>query len=107
MLIFVVQIGPFDIAPTVSIVCKFNDRPGTVHFLAANTVMWYLRLPIGHDLVYWCPTKKERPNLPHRDLTPCRPVANIAEMFLRDFSLLEPISSIATSDGRLLSISDH
>jgi hypothetical protein len=31
MLIFAVQIGCFDIAPTGSILCKFNYRPGVAH----------------------------------------------------------------------------
>jgi hypothetical protein len=39
MLIFAVQIGRFDIAPAVYILCKFHDRPGAVHFLAAKNGM--------------------------------------------------------------------
>jgi hypothetical protein len=39
MLIFAVQIGRFDIAPAVSILCKFSDLPGAVYFLAAKNVM--------------------------------------------------------------------
>jgi hypothetical protein len=39
LLIFAVQIGRFDIAPSVTILCKFNDRPAEVHFRAAKTVM--------------------------------------------------------------------
>jgi hypothetical protein len=39
MLILVVQIGRFDSAPEVSILCKYNHRPDTVHFNAAKTVM--------------------------------------------------------------------
>jgi hypothetical protein len=47
MLIFAVQIGRFDIAPAVSILRKYNDRPAEVHFLAAKTVMRYLRSTIS------------------------------------------------------------
>jgi hypothetical protein len=47
MLIFAVQIGRFDIAPAVSILCKYNDRPAEVHFLAAKAVMRYLRSTIN------------------------------------------------------------
>jgi hypothetical protein len=47
MLIFAVQIGRFDIAPAVSILCKYNDRPAEVHFIAAKTVMRYLRSTIN------------------------------------------------------------
>jgi hypothetical protein len=43
MLIFAVQIGRFDIAPAVCILCKFNERPSDAHFQAAKNVMKYLR----------------------------------------------------------------
>jgi hypothetical protein len=39
MLIFAVQIVRFDISPAVSILCKYNNRPDTVHFQAAKSVM--------------------------------------------------------------------
>jgi hypothetical protein len=38
LLIFAVQIDRFDIAPSVTILCKFNYRPAEVHFQAAKTV---------------------------------------------------------------------
>jgi hypothetical protein len=91
----------------IIIVCKFNDRPRAVHFLAANTVMWYLRLTIGRGLVYWCPTEKERPTPPHGDITPYRPVANIAFLFPHYFPLLETISFIDASYGSMLSFGEH
>jgi hypothetical protein len=50
MLMFAVQSGHFDVAPEVSILCKFNDRPGAV-FLAAKNVMRYLRSTIRRGLI--------------------------------------------------------
>jgi hypothetical protein len=73
MLIFAVQIGRIDIAPAVSILCKYNDRPDTVHFRAAKEVMRYLRRTCERGLIYWRPTGKERPDLPSGDLVPIRP----------------------------------
>jgi hypothetical protein len=58
MLIFAVQIGRFDIGPAISILCKYNDRPDTVHFQAAKTVMQYLRCTCEHGLIYWRPPEK-------------------------------------------------
>jgi hypothetical protein len=62
MLIFAVQIGHFDIGPVVTLLCTFNDCPGTVHFQAAKTVVRYLRSTMLHGNVYWRPTDKEPPD---------------------------------------------
>jgi hypothetical protein len=35
MLIFAIQMGRFGIGPAISVLCKFNDHPGPVHFIAA------------------------------------------------------------------------
>jgi hypothetical protein len=61
MLIFAVLIGRFDIAPDVSILRKYNDRPDTVHFQAAKIVVQYIHTTIDHGLVYSHPTVNERP----------------------------------------------
>jgi hypothetical protein len=105
MLIFAVQIG-FDIAPAVSILYKFNDRPGAAHFLEAKNVMRYLRLEIGRGLIYWRPTGKDRPNLPRGPLTPYRPEANIDALFPQDFPILEPVCFVDASDGGLLTLGE-
>jgi hypothetical protein len=106
MLIFAVQIGRFDIGPTVSVLCKFNDRPGPVHFMAAKNVMRYLRSTILRGNVYWRPTGKERPDLPRGDITPYRPEANIDALYPRDFPLLEPVCFVDASYGGLLIIGE-
>jgi hypothetical protein len=106
MLIFAVQIGRFDVAPAVSILCKFNNRPGAVHFLAANNVMRYLCSTSRRGLVYWRPMGKERPDLPRVDLTPYRPEANIDGLFPRDFPMLEPVCYVDASYGGLLTLGE-
>jgi hypothetical protein len=45
LLIFAVQIGRFDIALSITILCKFNDRPAEAHFRASKTFMRYLTRP--------------------------------------------------------------
>jgi hypothetical protein len=106
MLIFAVQIGRFDIAPAVSILCKFNDRPSAVHFLAAKNVMRYLHSEIGRGLIYWRPTGKDRPDLPRGPLTPYRPKANIDALFPQDFPILEPVCFVDASYGGLLALGE-
>jgi hypothetical protein len=87
MLFFAVQIGRFDIGPAVTILCKFNDRPGSMHFQAAKNVMRYLRSTMICDNVYWRPTGKERPDLPRGDLTLFCPESNIDSLFPQDFPM--------------------
>jgi hypothetical protein len=107
MLIFAVQIGRFDIAPAVSILCKYNDRPAEVHFLAAKTMMRYLRSTINRGLIYWRPTGRERSDLPHGDLTPFHPESDIAPLFQAYLPLLEPVCFVDASYGGLLVIGEH
>jgi hypothetical protein len=106
MLIFDVQIRRFDIAQAVSILCKFIDRPGAAHFLAAKNVMRYLHSEIGRGLVYWRPTGTDRPNLPRGHLTPYRPEVNIDTIFSQDFPILEPVCFVDASYGGLLTLGD-
>jgi hypothetical protein len=106
MLIFAVQIGRFDIAPAVSIRCKFNDRPGAAHFLAANNVMRYLHSEIERALICWRPTGKDRPDLPRAPLTPYRPEANIDALLPQDFPILESIFFVDASYGGLLTLGE-
>jgi hypothetical protein len=80
LLIFAVKIGRFDIAPSVTILCKFKDRPAEVHFRAATTVMRYLRRTMDRGLIYWRPEGKDRTDLPRGDLTPLRPERAIASL---------------------------
>jgi hypothetical protein len=106
MLIFAVQIGRFDIAPAVSILCKFNDRPSAVHFLSAKNVMHYLRSEISRGLIYWRPTGKDRLDLPRGPLTPYRPEANIDALFPQDFPILEPVCFVDASYGGLQTLGE-
>jgi hypothetical protein len=106
MLILAVQSGRFDIALAVSILCKFNDRPGAVHLLAAKNVMRYLRSEIGRGLIYWRPTGKDRPDLPRGPLTPYRPKANIDALFPQYFTILEPVCFVDASYGGLLTLGE-
>jgi hypothetical protein len=107
MLIFAVQIGRFDIAPAVSILCKYNDRPAEVHFLAAKTVMRYLCSTIDLGLIYWRPTGCKRTDLPRGDLTHFHPEADIGPLFPADLPLLEPVCFVDASYGGLLVIGEH
>jgi hypothetical protein len=106
MLIFAVQIGRFDIGPAVSILCKYNDRPDTVHFQAAKTVMRYLRRTRERGLIYWRPTGKERSDLPRDTLTPMRPESGPVELFPSDHPLLEPVCYVDASYAGLLVLGD-
>jgi hypothetical protein len=106
MLIFAVQIGRFDIGPAVSILCKCNDRPDTVHFQAAKTVMRYLLRTRERGLIYWRPIGKERSDLPRSTLTPMRPESGPAELFPSDHPLLEPVCYVDASYAGLLVLSD-
>jgi hypothetical protein len=106
MLIFAVQIGRIDIGPAVSLLCKYNDRPDTVHFRAAKTVMRYLRRTKERGLIYWRPHGKERPDLPHGDLVPIRPESAPNLLFPLDHPLLEPICFIDAFYGGLLILGD-
>jgi hypothetical protein len=106
MLIFAVQIGQFDITPVVSILCKFNDRPGAVHFLAAKKIMRYLCSEIDHGLIYWCPTGKDRPDFPHGSLTHFCPESNIDVLYPHIFSVLEPVCFVDVSYGGLITIGE-
>jgi hypothetical protein len=85
MLIFAVQIGRFYIAPAVSILCKFNDRP--------------------RGLVYWRPSGQERPDLPRGDFVPMRPKRFVA--FPTNLPLVEPLCYVDASYGGLLPIEEH
>jgi hypothetical protein len=105
-LIFAVQIGRFDIAPSVTILCKFNDRPAEVHFRAENTVMRYLRRTAERGLIYWRPKGKEQNNLPRRALTPLRPEREISPLFPDTPPLLEPVCYVDASYGGLLVLGD-
>jgi hypothetical protein len=91
LLIFAVQIGRFDIAPSVTILCKFKYLQAEVHFRAAKTVMRYLRRTTEFELIYWSPEGKERNDLPRGDLTPLRPERAIIPLFPDTHQLLEPI----------------
>jgi hypothetical protein len=91
MLIFATQIGRFDIAPAVSVLCKFNERPSAVHFQAANNGMQYLRATHSRGLIYWRPTGRERPDLPRGDILLTSPERAIAARFPSDLPLLEPV----------------
>jgi hypothetical protein len=73
MLIFDVQIGRFDIAPDVSILCKFNGRIPGAHFQAAKNDMRYLRATIDRGLIYWRPTFCERSDLYAAPSSLCSP----------------------------------
>jgi hypothetical protein len=106
LLIFTVQIGRFDIAPSVTILCKFNDRPEEVHFRAAKTVMRYLRRTAERSLIYWLPEGKERNDLPRGDLTPLRPKRAISPLFPNTHQLLEPICYMGASYMVLLVLCD-
>jgi hypothetical protein len=106
MLIFAVQIGRFDIAPAVTILCKYNDRPDVIHFQAAKTVMRYLRATIERGNIYWRPSGRERPDLPRGTLTPFRPEAAIDDLFPTNFSLLEPVCYVDASYAGLLVLGD-
>jgi hypothetical protein len=64
--------------------------------------MRFLRSTIGRGLIYWRPTGKERPDLPHGDITHYRPEANIDALFPRDFTMLEPVCYVDASYGGLL-----
>jgi hypothetical protein len=107
MIIFAVQIGRFDIAPTVSIICKFNDHLGAIHFQAENHVMRYLHSTIDRGIIYWRPTGKDKTDLPWCELTPYRPKSNINALSLWDFPLLDPICFVDASYGELLTIGKH
>jgi hypothetical protein len=102
MLIFAVQIGCFDITPTILFLCKFNDRPGAIHFQIATYTMRYLRSTIDCGLIFWRPT-----DLPRGNLTHYRPKKNIDALFPRYFLLLEPVCFVDASCGGLLAIGEH
>jgi hypothetical protein len=106
MLIFAVQIGRFDIAPAVSILCKFNDMPGAAHFLAAKNVMCYLRSEIDRGLIYWRPTRKDTPDLPRAPLTAYLPEANIDALFPQDFPILDSVCFVDAYYGGLLTLGE-
>jgi hypothetical protein len=106
LLIFSVQIGRCDIAPSVTILCKFNDRPAEVQFRAAKTVTRYLHRTIERGLIYWQPSGKERSDLPHGSLTPLRPVRSIDSLFLATHPLLKPICYVDASYDGLLALGD-
>lgn len=107
MLIFATQIGRFDIAPAVCILCKFNERPNDAHFLAAKHVMKFLRATPDRGLVYWHPAGRERPELPRGNIIPLRPEVGIAEKFPTDFPVLEPVCYVDASYAGLLPIGEH
>jgi hypothetical protein len=106
LLIFAVQIGRFDIAPSITILCKFNDRPAEVHFQAAKMVMRYLRRTAERGLIYWRPKVKERNDLPRGDLTPLRLERAINPLFPDTHPLVEPLCYVVASYGGLLVIGD-
>jgi hypothetical protein len=106
MLIFAVQIGRFYIGAAVSIICKYNDRPDTVHFQAAKAVMRYLRRTRERGLVYWHPTGKERTDLPRGTLTPMRPESGPDALFPSNHPLMEPIYYADASYAGLLVLGD-
>jgi hypothetical protein len=106
LLIFAVQIERFDIAPSVTILCKFNDRPAEVHFQAAKTVIRYLRCTSERGLIYWRPKGKERNDLPRGDLTPLRPERAISPLFPDTHPLIEPMCYVDASCGGLLVLGD-
>jgi hypothetical protein len=89
MLLFAVQIGRFDIAPAVAILCKYNDRPDIVHFQAAKIAMRYLRTMEERGKIYWYPTGQESPDLARGTLPHFHPAAAIGNLFPMDFSLLD------------------
>jgi hypothetical protein len=99
---FAVQIGRFDTAPSVTILCKFNDRPAEVHSRAAKTGMRYLRRTIEPGLIFWRPKGKERSDLPRGALTPIRLERDIATLFPDTHSLLESVCYADASYGGLL-----
>jgi hypothetical protein len=107
MLIFAIQIGRFDIAPAVCILCKFNERPNDAHFHAVKNVMKYLRATSRRSLVCWRPTARERQDLPRGDIIPMRPERGIAEKFPTDFPPLEPVCFVNASYAGLLTIAEH
>jgi hypothetical protein len=106
LLIFAVQMGRFDIAPSVTILCKFNDRPAEVHFRAAKTVMRYLRRTAERGLIYWRPESKKRNDLPRGALTPLSPECEISPLFPDTHPLLEPVCYVDASYGGLLVLGD-
>jgi hypothetical protein len=107
MLIFAVQIGRFDIAPTACILCKFNERPSDAHFQAAKNVMKYLCATSHRSLIYWRPTGRERQDLPLGEIIPMRPERGIADKFQTDFPSVEPVCFVNASYAGLLPIGEH
>jgi hypothetical protein len=106
ILIFTVHIGRLNVARSVTILCKFNDRPAEVHFRAAKTVMRYLRWTLERGLIYWRPNRKERSDLPRDSLTPLHPERSIDSLFPATHPLLEPIFCVDASYGGLLVLGD-
>jgi hypothetical protein len=102
MLIFAAQIHCFDIVPAISILCKYNYLPDTMQFQAANTFMRYIRHTRDYVLINWCPTGKERSDLPKGTLTPMRPESGPDALFPSNHPLLEPICYVDASYAGLL-----
>jgi hypothetical protein len=101
MLIFAVQIGRFDIAPAVSVLCNFNECPSGVQLQAAKHCMHYLHATISRGRVYWYLTGRECPDLPHGEFTPLHPERSIKSRFPAP-PPLEPICIVDVSYERLL-----
>jgi hypothetical protein len=107
MLIFAVQIGRFDIAPDMCILCNFNERPSVAHFQAVKNVIKYLRDTSRRSLIYWRPTGRERHDLPIGDIIPVRPERGISDKFPTDFPPVEPVCFVEASYDGLLPIGEH
>jgi hypothetical protein len=109
MLIFVVQIGRFGIAPTVFIPCRFNERPSNMHFLAANNGMRYLRATHTRYLMCWRPTGCERSDLPRGDIVPMHPKRAIPNRFPSDPPppFMKPVLYVDASYGGPLPIDEY
>jgi hypothetical protein len=107
ILMFATQIGRFDIAPAVSILCKFNELPSAVQFQAAKNVMRYLRATRSRGLIYCRPAGRERSDLPRGDIIPNSPERAIAARFPSDLPLLKPVCYVDASYGGLLPIGEH
>jgi hypothetical protein len=106
MLIFSVQIGRFDIAPAVCILCKSNECPNDAHFHATKNVMKYLRATSRRSLICWRPAGREHQDLPLGDIIPSRPERGIAEKFPIDFPPLEPVCFFDSSYAGILPIAE-
>jgi hypothetical protein len=91
----------------ISILCKFNERPSDILFMAAKNCMRYLNATISRGLVYWCPTGRERSNLPHGVFAPLHSERSIESRFPIDLPHSEPVCFVDASYGGGLPIKEN